>query len=136
MLLVAGDVVAALARNAPVRQACRMPSYARFCCNMPPLLQRERLMDRHLYLYAYDIVDDRCRALLLDMAQRFATGGQKSAYECWLSPGEAAAIRSFTVGQIDSTNDSVLVFRLDPRAATRQMGRALPPSDPDVFIFG
>ncbi|MFN3630330.1 MAG: hypothetical protein ACK4XK_09825 [Casimicrobiaceae bacterium] len=116
-------------------------------------------MDRHFYLLAYDISDNRRRVKLCDMAQRFATGGQKSAYECWLSPGEAAAIRAFCAGLIEEGEtsesftraldaidpedegegglpDSIMLLRLDVRAATRQLGRGQPPSDPDIFIFG
>ncbi|MCS6997549.1 MAG: CRISPR-associated endonuclease Cas2 [Casimicrobiaceae bacterium] len=92
--------------------------------------------ERHLYLYAYDLPDDRRRARLLEMSQRFAVGGQRSAYECWWSPEEAAAVRTFTTNHINTDEDAVLIVRLDPRAAVRCLGRAEPPSDPDVFIFG
>ncbi len=93
-------------------------------------------MDRQYYLFAYDVSENRRRVKLCDMAQRFATGGQKSAYECWLSPAEASAIRSFSAGVIEEAEDSVMMLRLDVRAATRQLGRGQPPSDPDIFIFG
>lgn len=94
------------------------------------------MTDRDLYLYAYDLPDHRRRARLLEMSQRFAVGGQRSVYECWWSPAEAAAVREFTRGAIDADDDAVLVLRLDPRATVRTLGRGTPPSDPDIFIFG
>lgn len=43
---------------------------------------------RHLYLAAYDIRDNRCRAGALKLLRGFATGGQKSVHEIWLTEAE------------------------------------------------
>jgi len=46
------------------------------------------MKDRDLYLAAYDIsAPDRLRAMLYAV-KGYATGGQKSVYECFLSQGE------------------------------------------------
>lgn len=117
-------------------RSARVATLALQCCIGEDASTKERTMERHLYLYAYDLPDDRRRAKLLEMCQRFATGGQRSAYECWWSPAEAEAIRSFTQSQIDPDEDRILILRLDPRVKVHTLGKAVPPSDPDVFMFG
>jgi CRISPR-associated protein Cas2 len=51
-------------------------------------------MARSLYLVAYDISDDRLRRRMLRVVRGYASRGQKSALECWLSPTEARELLS------------------------------------------
>jgi len=93
-------------------------------------------MKRTLYLVAYDICDPRRLARVLKIVRAYATGGQKSVHECWLSPGELAALKRDLETVIDRGADSVLFVRLDPRMKPRTLGIARPPSDPSFFFVG
>ena len=93
-------------------------------------------MQRTLYLVAYDICDPRRLARALKIVRAYATGGQKSVHECWLLPGELAALKSELGAAIDHRDDSVLFVRLDPRMKPRTLGIARPPADPAFFFVG
>ena len=93
-------------------------------------------MTRTLYLVAYDISHPRRLARALKIVRAYATGGQKSAHECWLLPGELAALKRNLEAVIDHAEDSVLFVRLDPRMKPRTLGIARPPADPAFFFVG
>jgi CRISPR-associated protein Cas2 len=93
-------------------------------------------MQRTLYLVAYDIAHPRRLARALKTVRAYATGGQKSVHECWLLPGELAALRRELDAVIDHGDDSVLFVRLDPRLKPRILGIARPPADPSFFFVG
>ena len=93
-------------------------------------------MQRTLYLVAYDICDPRRLARALKIVRAYATGGQKSVHECWLLPGELAALKRELGRAIDHRDDSVLFVRLDPRMKPRILGIARPPADPAFFFVG
>ena len=95
-----------------------------------------RVMQRTLYLVAYDISDPRRLARALKIVRAYATGGQKSVHECWLLPGELMALKRELTGAIDHRDDSVLFVRLDPRMKPRTLGIARPPADPAFFFVG
>jgi CRISPR-associated protein Cas2 len=94
------------------------------------------LMQRILYLVAYDISHPRRLARALKTVRAYATGGQKSVHECWLLPGELATLKRDLEAIIDSAEDSVLFVRLDPRLKPRTLGIARPPVDPAFFFVG
>jgi CRISPR-associated protein Cas2 len=93
-------------------------------------------MPRSLYLVAYDICDPRRLARALKIVRAYATGGQKSVHECWLEPGELAALKHDLQRVIDPGEDSVLFVRLDPRMKPRTLGIARAPVDPSFFFVG
>lgn len=91
---------------------------------------------RQLYLAAYDIASARRRRRVLRQLRDYADGGQKSAYECWLSPGDIPVLLSDAEARIDISEDRFALIPLDPRRGVFTMGRALQPGDPDFFYFG
>jgi CRISPR-associated protein Cas2 len=93
-------------------------------------------MPRTLYLVAYDIRHPRRLARALKVVRAYATGGQKSVHECWLVPGELAALKGDLEAVIDPVEDSVLFVRLDPRLKPRILGIARMPADPAFFFVG
>jgi len=94
------------------------------------------MKDRDLYLAAYDIcAPSRLRAAL-QAVKGYATGGQKSVYECFLSPAEQGALVRTIAGFIDADEDGFLLLRLDPRARMIALGIAVMPEDPPFFYFG
>jgi CRISPR-associated protein Cas2 len=93
-------------------------------------------MPRTLYLVAYDIRHPRRLARALKIVRAYATGGQKSVHECWLAPGELAALKTDLAAAVDLAEDKVLFVRLDPRLKPRTLGIARMPADPAFFFVG
>jgi CRISPR-associated protein Cas2 len=91
---------------------------------------------RPLHLVAYDIADPRRLARVLDAVKAHATGGQKSVHECFLSPGEHAALKREIARIILPRDDSVLILRLDPRQGVQTLGLAVAPRDEPFFYIG
>lgn len=92
-------------------------------------------LHRHLYLAAYDIADDRRRLGALKLLRAYATGGQKSVHEVWLTDGDKRGVLADMVF-ILGDDDRFLLLRLDPRSRTHVIGRAEAPADPDYFYVG
>ena len=92
-------------------------------------------MNRRLYLAAYDVADPRRLRHSLALVKGYATGGQKSAYECWLSDGERASLLADMDLVLEEAEDSFLLIGLDPRAHVYTLGVAeAPHNDPLFFI--
>jgi CRISPR-associated protein Cas2 len=94
------------------------------------------MQERRLYLAAYDISDPRRLRQALKIAKGFATGGQKSVFECFLTEGERSSLIRQLTSVIDPEQDAVLVVRLDPRSKVHTLGIAVPPVDALYFYHG
>ncbi|PIV87991.1 MAG: CRISPR-associated protein Cas2 [Hydrogenophilales bacterium CG17_big_fil_post_rev_8_21_14_2_50_63_12] len=92
-------------------------------------------MPRRLYLAAYDVAHPRRLKLSLELIKGYATGGQKSAYECWLSEGEKSALLHDMALVLIEAEDSFLLIGLDPRSPVQTLGQAETPADPDLFYI-
>jgi len=92
-------------------------------------------MQRQLYLAAYDISDAGRRRRAMRSIRGYATGGQKSAYEVWLTRGEKRELLADVTLMLDP-EDRFLLLRLDPRSTTLLAGRAQAPADPGHFYIG
>lgn len=93
------------------------------------------LTDRDLYLAAYDIAARRRLRAALDLVRSYATGGQYSVHECWLTPAERAQLIVDANSLLDAEEDRMLLLRLDPRGATITLGVAERPADPACFYI-
>ena len=93
------------------------------------------MSDRDLFLAGYDVADPRRLRLALDLIKGHATGGQKSAYECYLNPAEQGRLLHDIALVLDEAEDSFLLIGLDPRARVYTLGRAVAPSEPEVFYL-
>lgn len=91
---------------------------------------------RILYIAAYDVSDDARLREALKVLKGYASGRQKSVFECFLTPGEKRALLSDVRAVIDPVEDRFFLVRLDPRARIRTLGKAVAPSDPPWFYFG
>jgi len=92
--------------------------------------------DRALYLAAYDIsAPSRLRAAL-DIIKGYATGGQKSFYEIFLTEAEKGDLLHDIAFILDENKDRFFLLRLDPRSRVYTLGAAIAPSDPPYFYFG
>lgn len=95
-----------------------------------------RMKDRNLYLAAYDITDSTRLRHALHVVKGFATGGQKSVFEYFLSAGERGTLLSEVRGLLDSDEDAFILLRLDPRAKVIALGIGVAPDDPPFFYHG
>lgn len=94
------------------------------------------MTERALFLAAYDVADPRRLRVALDLVKGHATGGQKSAYECFLSEAEQTHLLHDMALVLDEDEDSFLLVGLDPRSRVYTLGRAEPPVDPEHFYLG
>lgn len=94
------------------------------------------MTQRNLYIACYDIADPRRLRRALYVLRNYATGGQKSVFECYLTPAERAALVSEVVEVIDPAADRFLLLRLDARRRVRVLGVGLLPVDPAFFYVG
>ncbi len=89
---------------------------------------------RQLHLVAYDIADPGRLDAVMQSVRAFATGGQKSVYECFLTPAERGALLADLALLIDEESDRLLLLRLDPRPKVVTLGIAVPPVDPPYYL--
>lgn len=93
------------------------------------------MTERHLHLVAYDVSHPKRLRRALFAVRAYATGGQKSAHECFLSPGERSALLARLGAVLHPRGDSLLCLRLDPRTRPRLLGRARPAPRGPVLIL-
>lgn len=91
---------------------------------------------RRLYLIAYDVCEPRRLNKVRELLKAYSTGGQKSVYECWLTPAELTEVREALRRLIDVETDRAHVMTLDGRSRPHTLGIAVPPTDPAFFYFG
>ena len=70
------------------------------------------------------------------LARRYATGGQKSVHELFLTPFERDTLVGDMRALLDLATDRFFLLRLDPRSRVFTLGKAVPPADPDHFYLG
>jgi CRISPR-associated protein Cas2 len=91
---------------------------------------------RKFYIAAYDISNHRRRAAALALVRGYATGGQKSVHEVFLSPAERGELLHNMALVLDAEHDRFLLLRLDASARCHTLGKANSPADPDFFYVG
>jgi CRISPR-associated protein Cas2 len=94
------------------------------------------MTQRNLYIACYDIADPRRLRRALHVLRHYATGGQKSVFECYLTRAERAALVSEVAEVIDPAADRFLLLRLDARRRVTVLGIGLLPVDPAFFYVG
>ena len=97
---------------------------------MPAVPQRD------FYLAAYDVAHPRRLAAALALVRGYATGGQKSVHEIFLTRGERHELLHAMALLLDEDKDRFFLLRLDPRARSYALGVAARPADPDFFYVG
>ena len=91
---------------------------------------------RILYIAAYDISNPARLRQGLRVLKDYATGRQKSVFECFLSAAEKHTLLSQMGAVIDRTEDRFFLLRLDPRSGVRTFGKAVKPEDSAWFYVG
>lgn len=91
---------------------------------------------RALHIAAYDISDASRLRHALHVLKGYATGGQKSVFECYLTEAEHASLIHEVRQVIDDEEDRFVLLRLEQRAPVKALGMAVKPADPDFFYVG
>lgn len=86
-------------------------------------------MQRSLYLVAYDIRQPKRLRRMLYVLKDYASGGQKSAFECYLTMTERKELLVRVEQTMDEEEDAFLVIKLISRDAVATMGIAVKPAD-------
>ncbi|MGZ8226246.1 MAG: CRISPR-associated endonuclease Cas2 [Methylococcaceae bacterium] len=91
---------------------------------------------RQLYIAAYDIADNKRLRKALYAVRAYASGGQKSVFECFLTGAEKRALLDEIGLIIDPLEDRFLLLKLDVRCRVRTLGKAVPPQDGSFYYVG
>ena len=91
---------------------------------------------RVLFIAAYDVSDPTRLRKVHKVVKRYATGGQKSVFECFLTPGEKRELLSDARSVLDEREDRLALLRIETRARPILHGIATPVVDPEFFYVG
>lgn len=94
------------------------------------------MTQRLLHLACYDISEPRRLIAALKLTRVYATGGQKSVHELFLTPAERTTLVEDMSVLITPDTDRFWLLQLDPRAHVHTLGKAVKPADPDYFYVG
>lgn len=86
-------------------------------------------MSRTLYFVAYDVRHPTRLRKALRVLKDYASGGQKSAFECYLSVGEKNELLERIRDVLDLATDAFVVARLTNRNTEYTLGKAIQPMD-------
>ncbi|WP_432787033.1 CRISPR-associated endoribonuclease Cas2 [Oligella sp. MSHR50489EDL] len=93
------------------------------------------MSQRKLYLALYDIADPKRLASTLALVRDHAYGGQKSAYEVYLSDTEKDELLSMLMMLLLREEDRFLLIQLDQRSKIYTLGVAEEPVEDDFFCI-
>jgi len=79
---------------------------------------------RFLHLVAYDVCDPSRLRRVCQFLKGYKVAGQKSVFECWITPAELAHIRVTLDSLMEPAEDRLHIFALDPRQRVRCFGKA------------
>ena len=91
---------------------------------------------RVLYIAAYDVSKPARLRKVHHVVKRFATGGQKSVFECFLTPSEREVLLAEVRAILDENEDRLALLRVEERARPMLLGIATPAGDPDFYYVG
>ena len=92
-------------------------------------------MRRRLYLAAYDVREPKRLRRVHHVVMDYASGGQKSAYECWLDKREIRSLMNRLDEEMHSEDSFVLVPITDCNGIVRR-GTAVAPLDREWVYLG
>jgi CRISPR-associated protein Cas2 len=91
---------------------------------------------RKLHIAAYDVRDPSRLRRMLRVIKDYATGGQKSAYECYLTPTEQIEMIERVMQTLDLGCDRFACIELRQSNRPKTLGKALMPQDLGYFYIG
>ncbi len=90
---------------------------------------------RKLYLVAYDVADSSRLRRMLYVIKDYATGGQKSAYECYLSNSEKREMISRVKVELNISDDRFACIEVKESSTPKTLGKAVPPQNLGYFLI-
>lgn len=94
------------------------------------------MTQRQLYLAAYDISCNRRLRKALYVLRSYASGGQKSVFECFLTASEKRQLLEDIARVINPEEDRFMLLKLAGAKHIRTLGKAVPPQDGTFFYVG
>lgn len=94
------------------------------------------MTQRQLYLAAYDISCNRRLRKALYVLRGYASGGQKSVFECFLTRTEKTQLLDEIGLVIDPEEDRFILLKLTGAKHIRTLGKAVLPQDGSFFYVG
>lgn len=93
-------------------------------------------MSRALYIAAYDVTERSRLRKMHKLVKGHATGGQKSVFECFLTPAERGDLIGDACSLMDENTDRFALLRVEERTKPLLLGIAVPPADPHFYYVG
>ncbi len=93
-------------------------------------------MQRSLYIVAYDVRHPARLRRILHVIKDYASGGQKSVFECYLSNTERKSLLAQAQQTLLLDIDSFAIIRLDQKRPVYLLGTAVAPSDQIYTYLG
>lgn len=94
------------------------------------------MANRNLYIAAYDISSPSRLRRALHVVKGYASGGQKSVFECYLTEGERLTLLEALKNIVDPQEDRFMLLPLADPTDIQVLGRAVRPIDPDFYYVG
>ncbi|MBP8283101.1 MAG: CRISPR-associated endonuclease Cas2 [Chromatiaceae bacterium] len=94
------------------------------------------MTERTLYIAAYDVASPKRLRAALRVLKDYASGRQKSVFECFLTRAERQELLIRMQDLLDPEQDRFVLVRLDPRGKIRVRGKAVIAKDPPWFYIG
>ena len=91
---------------------------------------------RALHIAAYDVASPAPARQVRRVVKACATGGQKSVFECFLTPAERERLLVRVRRLIDEREDRFTLLRVEERTAPVLLGVAKPSADPEFHYVG
>lgn len=93
-------------------------------------------MQRHLYVFCFDIAHDRRRYAVSRALEAIGLRVQESVFECWLDPKTARQAGLALMKLIDRSEDLLTWYRMtrDEADATRLLGLGARPREPGSLV--
>ncbi len=91
---------------------------------------------RQLYLAAYDIASNRRLRKALYVLRGYASGGQKSVFECYLTDSEKSSLLKSIYQIIDFNEDRFILLKLIGVNYIETLGKAVLPQNGFFYYVG
>ena len=93
-------------------------------------------MQRKLYIASYDICEASRLRRALYILRDYASGGQYSCFECFLSKAEKAELITRMKEIMDDTKDGFLLIAVKGTSNVIALGAGVPPSEDEFYMVG
>lgn len=91
---------------------------------------------RQLFLAAYDVREANRLQKALHVLRDYTCGGQKSVFECYLTPFEKQRLIKRVLSVLDDSEDFFLIVPLRQSAPVKAIGTASAPVDANFLYIG